>query len=299
MAVYKNFGRCVNSNILYKTSLAHRGFGLVKRFLTQNNDKENISSVGETHFGFETVNENEKANKVHEVFEAVANSYDTMNDAMSFGIHRIWKDIFIQRLGPTPGTRLLDVAGGTGDIAFRYLKYLKLGYPNSTDKESHVTVCDINQAMLDVGKARAERLGLSGSQISWLKGDAEKLPVDDSSYTAFTIAFGIRNVTHIEKVLDEAYRVLQPGGRFLCLEFSQLNNQTLQWLYDQYSFQIIPVMGQLIAGQWKPYQYLVESIRNFPSQENFKAMIESSGLKCVTYENLTFGVVSIHSGFKI
>ncbi|XP_067015777.2 2-methoxy-6-polyprenyl-1,4-benzoquinol methylase, mitochondrial isoform X3 [Anabrus simplex] len=230
MAVYKNFGRCVNSNILYKTSLAHRGFGLVKRFLTQNNDKENISSVGETHFGFETVNENEKANKVHEVFEAVANSYDTMNDAMSFGIHRIWKDIFIQRLGPTPGTRLLDVAGGTGDIAFRYLKYLKLGYPNSTDKESHVTVCDINQAMLDVGKARAERLGLSGSQISWLKGDAEKLPVDDSSYTAFTIAFGIRNVTHIEKVLDEAYRVLQPGGRFLCLEFSQLNNQTLQCL---------------------------------------------------------------------
>ncbi|XP_041971575.1 2-methoxy-6-polyprenyl-1,4-benzoquinol methylase, mitochondrial [Aricia agestis] len=259
------------------------------------------NSGKKTHFGFETVNEEEKTKKVHEVFETVADKYDVMNDVMSFGVHRLWKDIFIQRLAPTPGTKLLDMAGGTGDITFRYINYLRnLGTKNN--RRSSVTVCDINQAMLDIGKTRADRQGYSTDpsvEVSWLCADAEKLPVPDESYDAYTIAFGIRNCTHVDKVLEEAYRALAPGGRFLCLEFSHLPNSTLQWAYDQYSFQVIPVMGELVAGQWKPYKYLVESIRQFPDQENFKAMIENAGFRHVTYENLTFGVCAIHSGFKI
>ncbi|XP_011315459.1 2-methoxy-6-polyprenyl-1,4-benzoquinol methylase, mitochondrial [Fopius arisanus] len=254
-----------------------------------------------THFGFETVKESEKGKKVHTVFEQVANSYDLMNDAMSLGIHRIWKDMFIQELSPTHGSKLLDMAGGTGDITFRYLHYLNTRM-NPKGLKSHVTVSDINQNMLDVGKTRAERLGYTvqkGYDIAWLQGDAEKLPIKDESYTAYTIAFGVRNCTRIDKVLEEAYRVLQPGGRFLCLEFSHLTNNSLQWAYDQYSFQMIPVMGMLLAGKWEPYQYLVESIRRFPKQEEFKEMIENAGFRHVTYRNLTFGIVAIHSGFKI
>ncbi|XP_034828229.1 2-methoxy-6-polyprenyl-1,4-benzoquinol methylase, mitochondrial [Maniola hyperantus] len=255
-----------------------------------------------THFGFETVNEDEKTKKVHEVFETVASKYDLMNDVMSFGVHRLWKDILMLRLAPTPGTKLLDMAGGTGDITFRYLNYLRNQGLPATDKRSSVTVCDINQHMLDVGKARAEKQGYTKDtsvDIDWLCADAENLPLPDDSYSAYTIAFGIRNCTRVDKVIEEAYRVLQPGGRFLCLEFSQLPNTTMQWVYDQYSFQMIPVLGQLIAGQWKPYQYLVESIRQFPHQEKFKSMIEEAGFRQVTYENLTFGVCAIHSGFKI
>ncbi|XP_012279736.1 2-methoxy-6-polyprenyl-1,4-benzoquinol methylase, mitochondrial isoform X2 [Orussus abietinus] len=256
---------------------------------------------GTTHFGFETVKESEKTKKVHSVFENVANSYDVMNDAMSLGIHRIWKDIFIETLAPTHGCRLLDCAGGTGDITFRYLNYLKKT-TNSKKVQSHVTVSDINEHMLEVGKIRARRLGWTvenGCDIDWQCANAEKLPFADESFTAYTIAFGIRNVTHVEEALSEAYRVLRPGGRFLCLEFSQVNNEMLRWLYDKYSFQVIPVMGTLIAGQWEAYRYLVESIRRFPKQEDFKDMIEGVGFRQVTYKNLTFGVVAIHSGFKL
>ncbi|XP_030378764.1 2-methoxy-6-polyprenyl-1,4-benzoquinol methylase, mitochondrial [Scaptodrosophila lebanonensis] len=256
-----------------------------------------------THFGYQTVKESEKEQKVHEVFEQVAKSYDLMNDAMSMGIHRVWKDIFIERLGPTHGMRLLDMAGGTGDISFRYLKYLA-NQSNPKQRVSHVTISDINQHMLNVGEERARRLGLTGERlpnasISWQCADAEKLPFKDESFNAYTIAFGIRNCTHVDKVLSEAFRVLEPGGRFMCLEFSHLTNETMQWLYDQYSFQVIPPMGQLLAGQWHAYQYLVESIRRFPRQEQFKRMIEQAGFSQVEYENLTFGVVSIHSGFKL
>ncbi|XP_054262413.1 2-methoxy-6-polyprenyl-1,4-benzoquinol methylase, mitochondrial-like [Macrosteles quadrilineatus] len=260
-------------------------------------------SKNETHFGFQTVPESEKVKKVYEVFENVADKYDLMNDVMSFCTHRIWKDIFIQRLGPTPGTHLLDVAGGTGDIAFRYLKYLRnIPKSNKTSisyEKSSVTICDINKAMLNVGKERGDKLGFRDPEIKWIEGDAENLPVDNNVFTAYTIAFGIRNCTHVDKVLDEAYRVLKPGGRFMCLEFSHVNNEALQWLYDQYSFQIIPVLGQIVAGDWKSYQYLVESIRKFPNQEEFKEMIQASGFSSVSYENLTGGVVSIHSGFKL
>ncbi|XP_063541046.1 2-methoxy-6-polyprenyl-1,4-benzoquinol methylase, mitochondrial [Cydia strobilella] len=271
---------------------------------TQTFEKVNESEKSkQTHFGFETVDEKEKWKKVHNVFETVAEKYDVMNDAMSLGIHRLWKDIFMQRLAPTHGTKLLDVAGGTGDITFRYINYLKNLGLATEGRRSAVTVCDINQAMLDVGKLRAQRQGYTpetcGVDIDWVCGDAEKLPQADDSYTAYTIAFGIRNCTHIDKVLEEAYRVLAPGGRFMCLEFSHLPNEALQWAYDKYSFQVIPVLGQLIAGQWKPYQYLVESIRQFPNQEKFKSMIEDAGFRQVTYENLTFGVTAIHSGFKI
>ncbi|XP_067635999.1 2-methoxy-6-polyprenyl-1,4-benzoquinol methylase, mitochondrial [Eurosta solidaginis] len=284
--------------------------GLTQAAATPAGDKtnKNDGTAGDakertTHFGFQTVKESEKDQKVHKVFEDVASSYDLMNDAMSIGIHRIWKDIFMDRLGPVHGIRLLDMAGGTGDIAFRYIRYLA-AQQNPLGRESHVTISDINQHMLDVGKERAKRIPLTEEnlpnlKINWQQADAEQLPFADASYTAYTIAFGIRNCTHIDKVLHEAYRVLQPGGRFMCLEFSHLTNDTLQWLYDQYSFQVIPPMGQILAGQWQPYQYLVESIRQFPKQDQFKQMIEDAGFEMVHYENLTFGVVSIHSGFKL
>ncbi|XP_035690744.1 ubiquinone/menaquinone biosynthesis C-methyltransferase UbiE-like isoform X1 [Branchiostoma floridae] len=297
-----------------------------------------------THFGFESINESEKTGKVHEVFSNVASKYDVMNDAMSLGVHRLWKDRFMQVLDPLPGTRLLDVAGGTGDIAFRFINWIKekelqqkkaspgaefrlnpletddsesapdLEFPSAEDylyseqredttgtddrKDSKVIICDINQSMLEVGKERAKKLGLE-DDVVWVTGNAEELPFPDNSVDAYTIAFGIRNVTHIEKVLCEAYRVLTPGGRFLCLEFSQVSNPLLSSVYDLYSFQVIPVLGELIASDWKSYQYLVESIRKFPNQEEFAEMIREAGFRMVSYENLTSGVAAIHSGFKI
>jgi len=305
---------------------------------TANKPEENTfySQSKKTHFGFDRVSEEEKFKKVTEVFSNVADNYDVMNDAMSFGVHRLWKDHFVGVLNPTPGIRLLDVAGGTGDIAFRFLKYVQtqgdgpikpfsnsewvaegkgVGHTgsapgvggaefkeddtgSSNDKRTHVTVCDINQSMLDVGQKRAEKSGINEG-ISWLCGNAEDLPVADNSYDVYTIAFGIRNVVRIENALKEAHRVLKPGGRFLCLEFSKVENPLLAWVYKQYSFQAIPVMGQVIAQDWKSYQYLVESIEQFPSQERYKKMIKDAGFKLVTYNNLTFGVVAIHSGFKL
>ncbi|XP_074062117.1 2-methoxy-6-polyprenyl-1,4-benzoquinol methylase, mitochondrial [Macrotis lagotis] len=277
----------------------------------------------DTHFGFETVSEEEKGNKVYQVFESVAKKYDVMNDSMSLGIHRVWKDLLLQKMHPFCGTKLLDVAGGTGDIAFRFLNYIKAQTRRQQQRElkthqnlswgdiakwyqngqsplggSHVVVCDINKEMLKVGKQKARTLG-HNKGLAWVVGDAEELPFDDDKFDVYTIAFGIRNVTHIDQALQEAHRVLKPGGRFLCLEFSQVNNPIISRLYDLYSFQVIPVMGEVIAGDWKSYQYLVESIRRFPPQEEFKEMIEDAGFQKVTYESLTSGIVAIHSGFKL
>ncbi|GFN99634.1 2-methoxy-6-polyprenyl-1,4-benzoquinol methylase, mitochondrial [Plakobranchus ocellatus] len=246
----------------------------------------NKKSEKETHFGFQSVAEEDKENKVYQVFENVASNYDLMNDAMSAGIHRIWKDMFLEKFSPSPGTKLLDVAGGTGDIAFRFLK--RVGTPNYGE------VIDDIEMPRDV---TAQVLHLSG--LSWVRGNAECLPLPDNAFDAYTIAFGIRNCTHVQEVLNEAYRVLKPGGRFMCLEFSEVKNPLLRSAYDAYSFQVIPVMGQLIAGDWKSYQYLVESIRQFPNQEDFAAMIKSAGFRMVSYQNLTFGVAAIHSGYKI
>ncbi|OQR79565.1 2-methoxy-6-polyprenyl-1 [Tropilaelaps mercedesae] len=253
-----------------------------------------------TSFGFEKVSEEQKQSRVKDVFTSVASNYDLMNDVSSFGIHRCWKDHLVNRIRPVPGLQLLDVAGGTGDIAMRFLKQakingLRLGIRSET--ETKAIVYDINPAMLTVGRSRP---GVPPeSQLSWVEGNAEELPFNSESFDVVTIGFGIRNVTHMDRVLKETYRVLKPGGRFLCLEFSHVENPLLARAYDLYSFQIIPVMGQLLAGDWKSYQYLVESIRKFPNQELFADMLRDAGFKCVSYENLLNGVAAIHVGFKL
>ena len=242
-----------------------------------------------THFGFQQVDETEKESLVKGVFSSVASKYDLMNDAMSLGVHRLWKDEMLRMLAPRENAKLLDVAGGTGDIAFRFLKQCTGG---------EVTVCDINPEMLEQGKKNAINRGITQG-ISWQCGNAESLPFEDNSFDYYTIAFGIRNVTHIDKALEEAHRVLKPGGRFLCLEFSKVTNPVLAKCYDLYSFHAIPHMGKILAGDSESYQYLVESIRRFPDQETFKQMIETAGFRNVKYRNLTFGTVALHSGWKV
>lgn len=242
-----------------------------------------------THFGFQTVNEDAKADMVHGVFTNVASKYDVMNDAMSLGIHRIWKDAMMDWLAPRDGQKLLDVAGGTGDISFRFLKRA----PNA-----HATVFDMTQSMLDEGRKRAEASAMA-DKLDWVCGDAMALPFANNSFDVYTISFGIRNVTRIEDAIAEAFRVLRPGGRFLVLEFSQIPNPALQWAYDRYSFNIIPPMGKIIANDADSYQYLVESIRKFPEQEVFAQMIRDGGFENVKYRNLTMGIAALHSGWKI
>lgn len=256
------------------------------------------SSDKQTHFGFKSVGEDVKKEKVLGVFHSVADTYDLMNDAMSAGVHRVWKDYFITLLDPGPRTNLLDVAGGTGDIAFRFLDKVGKEAASPEEEGASVVVCDINNSMLQVGESRAQGLG-HHSGISWVEGDAQSLPFPDCTFDCYTIAFGIRNVVRVEEALSEAYRVLKPGGRFMCLEFSKVTTPGLDSLYDFYSFQVIPPMGKVLAGDWDSYQYLVESIRQFPDQETFADMIRTAGFRFVDYENLTFGVAAIHSGFKL
>lgn len=242
-----------------------------------------------THFGFRDVPEEEKASLVHGVFTRVASRYDLMNDLMSAGIHRLWKDAMMDWLAPRPGQHLLDVAGGTGDIAFRFLRRAP---------RTRATVVDMTESMLVEGRRRAEADQL-GERLDWVVGDAMALPFADNSFDRYTISFGIRNVTRIEDALAEAYRVLRPGGRLMVLEFSQLPVPGLQWLYDLYSFNIIPAMGQVVTGDRDSYQYLVESIRRFPDQDSFAGMIRAAGFEQVKYRNLTMGVAALHSGWKI
>lgn len=242
-----------------------------------------------THFGFQTVKESEKAGLVKGVFDSVADQYDLMNDVMTVGIHRNWKNSLIDSLNPRRGMKLLDVAGGTGDIAFRFLDACKGG---------HVTVCDINAEMLRVGQKRAAEAGYA-DRSDFVCGDAMKLPFADREMDAYTIAFGIRNVTRIEEALAEAYRVLKPGGRFLCLEFSPTVVPVLQKGYDAYSFNVMPKMGEMIANDRDSYQYLAESIRRFPAPDAFEAMIKAAGFSRTGYRTMTAGFVAIHSGTRI
>lgn len=247
-----------------------------------------------TSFGYRQVRPEDKGPLVGAMFERVASRYDLMNDLMSGGIHRLWKSAMIDWLAPRPGLQLLDVAGGTGDIAFRVLdRVARRGGPAPL-----ITVCDVNRAMLEVGRDRAidqNRI----APIQWLCADAEALPLPDRSADAYTIAFGIRNVTRIERALTEARRVLRPGGRFLCLEFSRFQLAGLSELYDRYSFTVVPWLGEWIANDRAAYQYLVESIRRFPDQATFAGMIAQAGLGRVRYRNLSGGIAALHSAWRL
>lgn len=242
------------------------------------------------HFGFETVAEAEKQGRVDAVFDKVARRYDIMNDVMSGGLHRVWKDAMIAWLNPPrtgAGWRVLDVAGGTGDIAFRIA---------DAAPAAEITILDINASMLDVGRARAEKRGL---RLNFVEANAEDTGLPDRAFDAYTIAFGIRNVTHIDRALEEAYRVLKPGGRFLCLEFSPVDMPMLDRLYDLYSFNVIPAMGRIVAGDAESYRYLVESIRRFPDREAFAGTIGAAGFRRVQWRALSGGIAVLHSGWRI
>ena len=237
-------------------------------------------------FGYEEVSPDEKTRRVGGVFASVASKYDVMNDAMSGGLHRVWKDVFVRRVKPREGETILDMAGGTGDIAFRM-----------AEKGAVVTVADINPAMLEVGIERAAKRGIDG--LVWSEANAETLQWPDRFFDAYTIAFGIRNVTDIPKALREANRVLKRGGRFFCLEFSTTLWPGFADVYDAYSHKIVPKVGKAIAGDEESYRYLIESIRRFPNMERFKAMIGEAGFVQARVEPMLGGLVAIHSGWKI
>ena len=246
-----------------------------------------------THFGFRDVPLDHKQGMVNDVFHSVARRYDLMNDLMSAGMHRVWKDVMVTALDPPRSERafaLLDVAGGTGDIAFRAAKAAGTGFA--------ATVCDINAEMLSVGRARAAT-ALLDDRVTFVEGNAEALDFPDRSYDAYTIAFGIRNVPRIDRALSEAYRVLKPGSRFLCLEFSTVDVAGLDWLYDQFSFKVIPQLGRAVTGDAESYRYLVESIRQFPKPPAFAEMIRDAGFSRVTWQPLSGGIVALHSGWRL
>jgi demethylmenaquinone methyltransferase/2-methoxy-6-polyprenyl-1,4-benzoquinol methylase len=250
----------------------------------------------ETDFGFRLVPEAAKAPLVRAVFDSVAEHYDLMNDLMSAGIHRRWKAEMVRVLNPRPGQLLLDVAGGTGDIARRALP--GLAPPGAGSAAGGVIVCDTNRQMLETGRADALDDGILGG-IEWLVGDAEALPFADRSFDLYTIAFGLRNVTRIEQALAEARRVLKPGGRFLCLEFTPAVAPLVQPLYDFYSFQVLPRLGEIVTGNRDAYTYLVESIRRFPSQSALAESIAAAGLDRAQYRNLTGGIAALHSAWRL
>lgn len=293
--------------------------------------KPYVTEGGKTHFGFESVNLEDKESRVKEVFQNVAESYDVMNDIMSFGIHRYWKDELcsmsalehmaktIRRsqseLHPTPPSSpdenftpdlaVLDVAGGTGDVAFRFLESCGcVERSKSTGLDPiQITVCDINPSMLAVGEQRARKRYGSAvmdktKALRFVEGNAECLPFDDNSFDLYTIAFGLRNVTNVDQGLKDAFRVLKPGARYMCLEFSHLPNPVFQAAYDAYSFNLIPTMGEFVANDRASYQYLVESIRKFSNQEDLKGRMEAVGFENVSYTNFNQGIVAMHEGWK-
>lgn len=252
-----------------------------------------MQQTGETtHFGYRDVPVDEKETLVGGVFHSVAGRYDLMNDLMSGGLHRLWKAALIDWLAPPRGGpfHLLDVAGGTGDIAFRFCE--------RAGRDAHATILDINGSMLSVGRDRAIKKG-HDQRTRFVEANAEYLPFPDAHFDAYTIAFGIRNVTRIEAALAEAFRVLKPGGRFLCLEFSAVDVPVIDRIYENYSFKAIPVMGRMVTGDAASYRYLVESIRQFPEQDRFLAMIEAAGFARAQYRNLSGGVAALHSAWRI
>lgn len=278
------------------------------------------SSHKKADFGFKDVDAGDKEKLVRSVFSSVASKYDVMNDLMSFGIHRIWKDEFVSMIGlgasakidPNYLPRHLDVAGGTGDIAFRSISTLAKVYrPIIQDKISAnefvdvknrpVVVCDINPEMLAVGKSRAvSQVGAENAKLmDFVEGNAEHLPFEDESFDLYTIAFGLRNVTNKDIAIKEAHRVLKKGGRMMILEFSHLQNPLMKQVYDKFSFEVIPKIGKVVTNDEESYQYLVESIRRFPKQDDLLNMMRHEGFSCCSYVNFTFGVVAVHTGFKL
>lgn len=245
-------------------------------------------------FGFRDVDPREKPGLVRGVFDRVASRYDLMNDVMSAGVHRLWKDAAAARLNPQPGETIIDCAGGTGDMARRFADLARRARDRRGGLDARILVIDYNAEMIAAGRAR----GLE-PEIAWAVGDAQKLPLPDACADAYVISFGIRNVTDIPAALREARRVLRPGGRFLCLEFSRPPAPALARLYDAYSFRVIPFMGEQIAGDRASYQYLVESIRRFPDQKTFLSMIEAAGFRRAGYTNFTGGVAALHHGWAV
>lgn len=268
------------------------GSGQLKGNGLMSDERTTAAGGMETSYGFRSVAPGEKQPLVDQVFHKVAQRYDIMNDLMSGGLHRAWKDSMVAWLNPPrrAGWTSLDVAGGTGDIAFRIVE--------ASDRQAHVTVLDINGSMLGVGQERAAKRGLSAN-LDFVEANAEELPFADASFDAYTVAFGIRNVPRIEVALAEAHRVLKPGGRFLCLEFSEVDNALLEKAYQAWSFTVIPQIGRMVTGDAEPYRYLVESIAKFPRPADFGSAMGRAGFERVTWRSYTGGVAVLHSGWKL
>jgi demethylmenaquinone methyltransferase / 2-methoxy-6-polyprenyl-1,4-benzoquinol methylase len=259
-------------------------------------DKPDADAGKTADFGFRRVPSSEKSSLVRAVFDGVADRYDLMNDLMSFGIHRLWKDALIDWLAPRSGMTLLDVAGGTGDVAMRFLS--RAGSMPAASRETRAIVCDINEAMMSKGRERAIDRGLI-QNLDWIRGSAEALPFRDRSVDAYTIAFGLRNVTDMPRALTEAHRALAPCGRFMCLEFSRVETPILADIYERYSFSVVPALGRVVAGREDAYRYLVESIRRFPDARTLAQMMRNAGFARVSYRLLSGGIAALHSGWRI
>lgn len=264
---------------------------MVKAKAQTNEKKSKTKEIIQKSFGFKPAQPDERTGLVRDVFESVAPRYDLMNDLMSLGIHRLWKRAFVRHIGPKARDHILDLAGGTGDIAF-LMERARGAYQGPP-----ITICDINPAMLEVGKARALDKGFHNA-VQWVEGNAEALPFKDNSFDIITIAFGLRNVTRLGAALSEALRVLKPGGRFYCLEFSHMAAPLWQKIYDRYSFTLLPWLGDKVAGDRAAYQYLAESIRAFPKQEALCTLMRDAGFVGVCYRNFSLGIAALHEGVK-